>query len=87
MEMTVGQIAALAKLRLSAEEEARAEAEFRDILRFASRLGEGAALPPDAAAQGVTRADEPAACLDRADILRLAPETAGECIAVPKAIE
>lgn len=86
--MTVQQVASLAKLTLSPEEEGPMEEAFAQMLDFVSQMQaeeQPRALPqPHAAA---LRPDVPRPGLDREDVLMLAPERKDAYISVPKSFD
>lgn len=85
--MNVQQVAALAKLAISSQEEARMEDEFAQMLAFVQQLQGDAAPAAYDGEGGALRADEPSACLDREAVLALAPQRDGEYISVPKSFD
>lgn len=86
--MTVQQVASLAKLTLSPEEKGSMEAEFARMLDFVSQMQteEQPEAFPLPAAPGL-RPDVPMPCLDREDVLRLAPERRNAYISVPRSFD
>lgn len=90
--MAVRQVAELAKLSLTPEEEARMEGEMNTILQFAQALQEvdTTGIPMTAHViprENVLREDVPAPSFDRALLLQNAPTATDECPTVPKTFE
>lgn len=90
--MAVRQVAELAKLSLTEEEEARMAEDMGEILRFAEMMnqldtGDAAALAHVTGTQNVLREDAPRPCFDRDALLSGAPSAADGCFLVPKSFE
>ncbi len=90
--MTIRETAALAKLRLSADDEKRLAADFDDILRFAGALQslDLKGVPPThhiVPLENVLRQDIAEPSLDRETVLAAAPVRQGDYISVPRAVE
>jgi aspartyl-tRNA(Asn)/glutamyl-tRNA(Gln) amidotransferase subunit C len=89
----VRRVARLAKLTLSAEDEERLAPQLARILEYVELLRDLDAepLPLDAsdlpARDPVTRPDELAPSLPRADVLALAPASDGETFLVPPVLD
>lgn len=86
--MTVQQVAALAKLAISPEDEERMEAEFAQMLAFVQQMqtADAPVAVQPANAQGL-RPDVPSPCLDRQEVLSLAPEQKDDYISVPQSFD
>jgi len=97
MDLTIGEItriAALARLRLSPEDEAVLPVQMREIVAFVDRLARFETAEPKGEAEGEadgrvgtpprTAVDEPAACLPRDRVLANAPATTDGFIVVPE---
>lgn len=90
--MTIRQVAELAKLALTPEEESRMEAELQAMLQFAQELHgvDTAGVPMTAHVvhqQNVLRSDEVQPSLDREILLAAAPSRTEACISVPKTFD
>lgn len=90
--MAVRQVAALAQLALTEEEEARMGDELSGILSFAEALQSVDLTGVEAMAHlgaetNVLRPDEPAPSFDREKLLRGAPAQLNGCFVVPKSFE
>jgi aspartyl-tRNA(Asn)/glutamyl-tRNA(Gln) amidotransferase subunit C len=93
----VGRVAELANLELTPDESAGMLKDLNAILDYVAELNEldTEGVAPlaqvselDGAAQAtVLRADLPQPCLDRAEVMKQAPETDGVFFKVPKVIE
>ena len=88
----VQQVAQLAKLSLSPEEEKRMGGEMEGILAFAQALQQvdTTGVPMTAhviPTQNVLREDEPETPFDREKLLASAPTRTEECVTVPKTFE
>jgi aspartyl-tRNA(Asn)/glutamyl-tRNA(Gln) amidotransferase subunit C len=93
----VGRVAELAHLELTPEESGHMLEDLNAILDYVAELNEldTAGVVPlaqvselvDSSGANVLRADEAAPCLDRATVMREAPETDGAFFKVPKVIE
>ena len=88
----VQQVAQLAKLALSPEEEKRMGGEMEGILAFAQALQQvdTTGVPMTAhviPTQNVLREDEPETPFDREKLLASAPTRTEECVTVPKTFE
>jgi aspartyl-tRNA(Asn)/glutamyl-tRNA(Gln) amidotransferase subunit C len=93
----VGRVAELAHLELTEEESGRMLADLNAILDYVAELNQidTSGIAPlaqvselsDAAGANVLRADAEQPCLDRATVMREAPETDGAFFKVPKVIE
>ncbi len=91
-KMAVRQVAELAKLSLTEDEEARMAEDMGEILRFAEMMnqldtGGAAALAHVTGTQNVLREDVPRPCFDRDALLSGAPSAADGCFLVPKSFE
>ena len=90
--MDVRYVAKLARLGLTDEEAATYQAQLDDILDYVAKLKEldVDGIEPTAHAmpvENVFRADEPAICLDRDDVLANAPAVYQSLFDVPPVIE
>ncbi len=90
--MAVKQVAALAQLALTEEEEARMGEELSGILSFAEALQSVDLTGVEATAHlggatNVLRPDEPSPSFDREKLLRGAPAQLNGCFVVPKSFE
>lgn len=93
----VGRVAELANLELTPEESGSMLVDLNAILDYVAELNEldTAGITPlaqvselvDAAGSSVLRPDVTVPCLDRAEVMREAPETDGTFFKVPKVIE
>jgi aspartyl-tRNA(Asn)/glutamyl-tRNA(Gln) amidotransferase subunit C len=88
----VEHIALLARLQLSDEEKERYRQQLSAILDYASRLQEldTSAIPPTSSVlppRSYLRADEPVKGLERADILRNAPQSDDDQFRVPPVLD
>ena len=91
-KIVVQQVAQLAKLALSPEEEKRMGGEMEGILAFAQALQQvdTTGVPMTAhviPTQNVLREDEPETPFDREKLLASAPTRTEECVTVPKTFE
>ncbi|MGN0970761.1 MAG: Asp-tRNA(Asn)/Glu-tRNA(Gln) amidotransferase subunit GatC, partial [Aristaeellaceae bacterium] len=91
-KIVVQQVAQLAKLSLSPEEEKRMGGEMEGILAFAQALQQvdTTGVPMTAhviPTQNVLREDEPETPFDREKLLASAPTRTEECVTVPKTFE
>ncbi len=81
----VRRIAALARLRLSADEELRFVSQLGKIVDYIDHLAEYPSSPPaDAGAVSAEAVDRSAPCLPRAFVLANAPETFDAFVVVPQ---
>lgn len=86
--MDVRQIADLAKLALTREEEERMQAELETILGFVQQMqGCEAAHAGVGQTQNALRADVVRPSMARAVLLEMAPSAAEEYLSVPKTID
>ena len=90
--MAVKQVAELAKLVLSPEEEERMAGEMAGILSFAQALSqvdtEGVPMTAHVIpTENVLREDVPAPSFDRGQLLANAPTRTDSCVTVPKTFE
>lgn len=93
----VGRVAELANLELTPDESARMLQDLNAILDYVGELNEldTAGLAPlaqvselaSAASAAALRPDIPMPCLDRAEVMKQAPETDGVFFKVPKVLE
>lgn len=90
----VRQVARLARLALSPEEEERFAAQLGHVLEYIERLNSvdvtdvaPLSFAGDAAAQLPLREDETAPCLPREKVLAQAPQADGAAFIVPRIIE
>ena len=85
--MKVRQVAELAKLRLTPEEEAAMDSELAAILRFVEQM-----QPAETAentlsqGEGLLRADIVRPSMERETLLALAPSSEGEYLSVPRTL-
>lgn len=91
-QMDVRYVAHLARLQLTEAEAAMFQRQLEQVIGYVNELREvdTAGVEPTAHAvrvENVLRADAPKACLDRADVLRNAPQQRHEQFVVPKIIE
>jgi aspartyl-tRNA(Asn)/glutamyl-tRNA(Gln) amidotransferase subunit C len=91
-KIDVAYVAHLARMNLSAEDQARFEAQLKDILAYVAKLNEldVTGVEPMAHAvplSNVWRKDETRPSIDRELILRNAPEEARGLLIVPKIVE
>lgn len=90
--MAVRQVAELAKLTLTPEEEQRMGGELNTILQFAQALqdvdtGDVPMTAHVIPTENIFREDTPLPSFDRALLLQNAPTSAGDCPSVPKTFE
>ncbi len=86
--MNVQQAAALAKLAIPPEEETRMEAEFAQMLAFVQQMQAADAPAEEQPMEAdALRQDAPRPCLEREDVLSLAPGREGDYISVPQSFE
>ncbi len=91
-ELSIREVAALARIALMPEEEQRFAAELADILRFARELqkADTADVPPTGHVldlENVLREDCPGEPLSQQAVLQTAPDTEGSFFSVPRAFE
>lgn len=91
-KINVAYVAHLARMNLSAEEQAKFEAQMKDILAYVAKLNEldVTGVEPMAHAvplSNVWRKDVTLPSIDRDSILRNAPEEARGLFIVPKIVE
>ena len=92
MEIDLHHVVNLARIDLSAEEEARIRPQMKEILKYVDKLNEldVDGIEPMAHAVPLTnvmRADEVQSSLSHIDVLRNAPRQANGLFVVPKIVE
>ena len=92
MEIDLQHVVNLARIDLSAEEEARIRPQMQEILKYVDKLNEldVDGIEPMAHAVPLTnvmRADEVQSSLSHIDVLRNAPRQANGLFVVPKIVE
>lgn len=92
MEIDLQHVVNLARIDLSAEEEARIRPQMKEILKYVDKLNEldVDGIEPMAHAVPLTnvmRADEVQSSLSHIDVLRNAPRQANGLFVVPKIVE